>query len=107
MDEKIKAILNSKLSAEAKEKELDELKQDIKLAKDVLSGKFKYCPECDDFYLSKSYLKEQETKKVRVCVYSDPINSGGDDYADGYADISYSICPKGHKLEVDRKERLK
>ena len=39
-----------------------------------------------------------------VCVYEDPINSGGNDYVDGYADISYSVCPKGHKHVVDRRE---
>lgn len=40
-------------------------------------------------------------------MYEDPINSGGNDYIDGYADILYSVCPKGHKHVVDRKERRK
>lgn len=31
-------------------------------------------------------------------------NLRGNDYVDGYADILYSVCPKGHKHVVDRKE---
>ena len=71
----------------------------------ILSGKFQYCQDCDDYYLAKSFLSDSETKNARICIYQDPINSGGNDYADGYVDIKYSICPKGHKHEVSRKER--
>ena len=77
------------------------------MARGILSGKFKYCPECDDYYLAKSYLSDTETKPTRICIYEDPINSGGNDYADGFVDITYSICPKGHRREVDRTERRK
>ena len=64
-------------------------------------------PKCDDYYISDCFLLQKETKPVRICIYEDQINSGGNDYVDGYADITYSICPKGHKYEVDRKERRK
>lgn len=40
-------------------------------------------------------LSDTETKNARICIYRDPINSGGNDYADGFVDITYSICPKG------------
>ena len=49
-------------------------------------------------------LKNKETVPTKICVYEDPINSGGNDYVDGYADILYRVCPKGHKHVVDRKE---
>lgn len=54
-------------------------------------------------------LSFQKKKPIptKICVYEDPINSGGNDYVDGYADVLYSVCPKGHKHVVDRKERRK
>ena len=59
--------------------------------------------------ISKEHLDclhlKKETKPARICIYEDPINSGSNDYVDGYTDITYSICPKGHKHEIDRKER--
>lgn len=90
----------------AKKKLLDLLTDEIGIARDILDGKFKYCPECDDYYLTKSYLSDTRTKNARICIYQDPINSGGNDCVDGYVDITYSICPKGHRHEVSRKERM-
>ena len=49
-------------------------------------------------------FSEKETVHTKICVYEDPINSGSNDYVDGYADILYRVCPKGHKHVVDRKE---
>ena len=57
--------------------------------------------------LQKSFFSEKETIPTKICMYEDPINSGGNDYVDGYADILYSVCPKGHKHVIDRKERRK
>ena len=89
---------------------LEALKQyedDIQTAKDIINGKLTYCEKCKDYYLTKSFFSEKETISTKICVYEDPINSGGHDYVDGYADILYSVCPKGHKQVVDRKERRK
>ena len=107
MDKIIKDIIISRMTNQDKKERLDNLLNDINIAKDILSGRLTYCKECDDYYLSKSFLSEHETKPTRICIYEDPINSGGDDYVNGYADITYSICPKGHKHEIDRKERRK
>ena len=108
MNKTIKEIINSNyLKTKDKLEQLEQLESDITFAKNVVSGVYKYCPKCDDYYLSKSFLTEHETKLARICIYEDPINSGGNDYVDGYADITYSICPKGHKREIDRKERRK
>lgn len=108
MNKTIKEIINSNyLKTKDKLEQLEQLKSDITFAKNVVSGVYKYCQKCDDYYLSKSFLTEHETKPTRICIYEDPINSGGNDYVDGYTDITYSICPKGHKYEVDRKERRK
>lgn len=105
MNKAIKDIIDRKCTKEEKNKALDLLNDDIEMAKGILNGKFKYCPKCDDYYLSKSYLSEIETKKTKICIYEDPINSGGNDYVDGHVDITYSICPKGHKHEVNRNNR--
>lgn len=106
MNKFIKDIIEKSCSDKQKKKELDKLGDEIEMAKGILSGEFKYCKECDDYYLSKSYLIEKETNEARICVYKDIINSGGNEYEDGFVDITYSICPKGHKCEISRKERL-
>lgn len=107
MNRIIKYIIDKKCSDKEKNKALDLLSEEIDMARGILSGEFKYCPECDDYYLTKSYLEDRETKPTRICIYEDLINSGGNDYVDGFADITYSVCPKGHRNEVDRKERRK
>lgn len=105
MNKTIRDIIDKKCDDVEKNKELDILLDDIRLAKDILSGKYKYCPNCDDYYLTESYLTDTDTKSSRICIYEDPINSGGNEYVDGFVDITYSICPKGHKHKVNRKER--
>ena len=105
MNNIVKDIINKNCSKEEKNKVLDLLRDEIEMAKEILSGKYKYCPDCDDYYLAKSYLTENETRETDICIYQDPINSGGNEYARGYVDITYSICPKGHKHEVSRSER--
>lgn len=107
MNKIVKNIIDKKCSDEEKNKALDLLSDDIEMARGILYGKYKYCPDCDDYYFTKSFLTDTDTRNTRICIYEDPINSGGNDYADGYVDITYSICPKGHKHEVDRKERRK
>lgn len=107
MNKIIKDIIDKKCGDKEKNRALDLLSNEIDMARGILSGEFKYCPECDDYYLAKSYLTDTETKNARICIYEDPINSGGNDYVDGFIDITYSICPKGHKHEVNRNERRK
>lgn len=107
MNKVIKDIVDRNCSKEDKNKALDLLTDEIEMAKGILSGKYQYCKKCDDYYLTKSFLAEHETKETKICTYCDPINSGGNDYTDGYVDITYNVCPKGHKHEVDRKERIK
>lgn len=107
MNKIIKDIINGKSEDKEKYIELNKLSDEIEMARGILSGKFQYCADCDDYYLAKSYLSDTETKNAGICIYRDPINSGGNDYADGFVDITYSICPKGHKHEVNRKERMR
>lgn len=108
MNDTIKKIITrSDLSNERKLKQLDSLLEDIHTAKDILSGKLTYCKYCDDYYLARSFHEEQETIPCEICVYKDYINSGGNEYVDGYADVIYRICPKGHKYEINREERCK
>ncbi len=107
MNKIIKDIINGESEDKEKYIELNKLSDEIEMARGILSGKFQYCADCDDYYLAKSYLLDTETKNTRICIYRDPINSGGNDYADGFVDITYSICPKGHKCEINRKERMR
>ena len=76
---------------------LTDLENDIKIAKEILSGKYSYCSKCDDFYLSKSFIPETEEKEEKVCTYVDPINSGGNVYAMKKVTYHYLTCPKGHR----------
>lgn len=106
----LKDIENIIISETTDDEKLEALKQyedDIKTAKDIINGKLTYCEECEDYYLTKSFFPEKESIPTEICTYRDPINSGGNDYVDGYVDIIYRVCPKGHKHVVDRKERRK
>lgn len=107
MNKVIQNIINSNRTKDEKIKELDMLSEQIEIAKGVLFGKFIYCPDCDDYYLAKSFYEETETTEAKICVYEDWINSSGNEYADGFLDIIYRICPKGHKYELTRNEREK
>lgn len=107
MNSVIRDIINKKCSVDEKNVAFDSLMEDIELGRGILNGKFQYCPNCDDYYLSKSFLTESETKETKICIYEDPINSGGNEYVNGFVDITYSICPKGHKHELRKKERRK
>ena len=100
----IEKILISKARDNEKLEALKQYEDDIKTAKDIINGKLTYCDECKDYYLTKSFFSEKETVPTKICVYEDPINSGGNDYVDGYSDILYRVCPKGHKHVVNRKE---
>lgn len=104
MNTVIKDIIIRNCSKEDKLTALNNLSNDIETAKGIISGKYIYCETCDDYYLAKSFFEETETKPAKICIYKDPINSGGNDYADGTVQTTYKICPKGHKKVSDRKE---
>lgn len=103
----IEDIIISKARDSEKLEALKQYEDDIKIAKDIINGNLTYCEECKDYYLTRSFFPEKETISTKICVYEDLINSGGNDYVDGYADITYCVCPKGHKHVIDRKERRK
>ena len=102
----IENIIVSEITDDEKLEALKQYEDDIKAAKDIINGKITYCEECKDYYLTKAFFLEKESIPTEICTYRDPINSGGNDYVDGYVDIVYSVCPKGHKHVVDRKERI-
>lgn len=104
MNKFIKDILERQSNTDAKA-ELETLQEDIQVALGVIEGEYKCCPKCKDYYLTKSFVTETETHNAKICTWEDPINSGGNEYEDGYVDITYSICPKGHKREISRNER--
>lgn len=104
MNKIIKDILSDdSKNVEEKQKELNCLLTEIKTAKERLEN-YKYCPLCDEFYLIKSFFTETESHEKDICVYQDPINSGGNEYAKGIETITYEFCPKGHKTEISRWE---
>lgn len=104
MHPSIKEILDSNRPTEKKAAEIAELKESVALAERIFSGEFIYCQKCHDYFLSKSFIRETEIVTERVCVYSDPINSGGDEYEDKQVRYTYKYCPKGCKHIINREE---
>lgn len=102
----VKDILDSNINSEEKKHQLDEIKSSIELAEKIFSGELTYCKKCGDYYLSKSFFIETEMVDENVCVYSDPINSGGDEYKIKKVCYTYKICPKGCKHQINREESL-
>lgn len=107
MHQTIKEIIKSSLTDNEKKDILNVLKKDIDIAEKILSGELRYCPDCDDYYLIASFLMRSERKEGKICVYEDYINSGGNEYADGYIDTTFWLCPKGHKKIIDTTETVK
>lgn len=100
----VKDILDANSTPEEKRRELNEIKTSIELAEKIFSGELIYCKKCGDYYLSRSFFIDTETVDERVCVYSDPINSGGDEYETKKVRYTYKICPKGCKHQINREE---
>lgn len=98
-------ILTSSATKEEKENTFKELKKSIEIARHILNGKYEYCAECNDYYLTESFLTRLISKPGKICIYENPINDGGDEYVDGMIDTTYRICPKGHKKVIKREER--
>ena len=109
--EQINDILKLPISNEDKLLKLRDFAKDVEFqvspAEGILRGMFEYCNDCEDWYLTKSFTREHKVVPGQVCIYEDPINSGGNTYADGNIYIGYKICPKGHKEEVSRSEAVK
>lgn len=97
MNSVIKDIIKRKCDIESKKKALLSLKTDIEIAEKILEGEMAYCEDCEDYYLTKSFFITQETTKEQVCIYDDPINSGGNEYEMKNVTRQYKVCPKGHK----------
>lgn len=104
MNSIIKEILNRDISNEKKAAEIADIKASIEIAEKIFSGEFAYCMKCQDYYLSKSFIRDTEIVTERVCTYSDPINSGGDEYEDRKVRYTYKYCPKGCKHKINREE---
>ena len=105
MHEVIKEILdNSYMTNQAKNEEIKKIKESISIAERIFSGEFTYCKTCGDYFLSKCFITETEIKDESVCIYSDPVNSGGDEYKIQPVHYTYKICPKGCKHQIARRE---
>ena len=104
MHKVIKEILDKNISTEKKAKEVADIKASVELAERIFSGEFAYCMKCGDYFLSKSFIVDFEVVTERVCTYSDPINSGGDEYEDKKIRYTYKYCPKGCKHKINREE---
>lgn len=104
MNPVIQDIIHRDVTTEQKLQALASLEEDIALAKRFLSPEFSYCIECDDYYLTESFLHKDEIKNEKVCTYYDPINSGGNEYKDVEMQYHYTICPKGHKYLLHKRE---
>ena len=100
MNQVIKNILERKCTQQEKEQALMEIEKDIEMARKVISGFFRYCPQCGDYYLADSFLKSNTSEPTKMLTYEDPINSGGNEYCDGIKYVKQLICPKGHRLDI-------
>ena len=100
----IKKILDKDISTEEKATEIEELKASIEIAEKIFEGEFTYCKKCKDYYYSRSFFEDTEIVVEPVCTYSDPINSGGDEYENRKVRYTYKYCPKGCKHQINREE---
>lgn len=107
MHDFIEKIVKSHQQAPNKLKVIEELRQELKIAEEIIKGKYTYCDECGDYYLSQSFLSEVKQEDCKICTFVDPINSSGNTYVDGIAQVTYRICPKGHRKEIYRHETKK
>ena len=104
MHQIIKEILDSDYPNDKKIAMVKEIKDSVEIAEKIFSGEFAYCQKCGDYFLRRSFITEMEIVTERVCTYSDPINSGGDEYEDKQVRYTYKYCPKGCKHTINREE---
>lgn len=100
----LKDISDGSMSKKDAQQYIQELKNIAQLAEDIANGNTRYCEKCNDYYLAKSFFTEYESKSERILTYSDPINSGGNEYRDGKMRYTYQVCPKGHRSLIDKHE---
>ena len=102
MEKLISEILfDTRTTVKNKKETIEKIKNSCDEALQYLSGEYKFCPHCKDFYRKKSFELISETKKEKVCVYEDIINSGGNEYEDQMVTRTYYICPKNHRIETN------
>lgn len=106
MHKVIKEILMSDKTSETKRKQIDEIKESINLAERIFTGELAFCKLCQDYYMSKSFYTDTIVEEENVCVYSDPINSGGDEYERQKFKYTRRYCPKGHAVLLVNKVRV-
>lgn len=87
-------ILNGSHTIEEKEELIRTLSST--LSKKIKVG-YRYCKKCGNYYREKAWDTCYETNTENICVYEDPINSGGNNYEESVVTRKYSICPMGHK----------
>ena len=73
MNPVIQDIIHRKVTNQEKEKALQSLEDDIAFARRILSKEFAYCPNCDDYFLTESFLHKEEVKEEKIC--TDPFGS--------------------------------
>ena len=100
LNDEIRRILDDKNP----EKKLEEVKKAVEIVTGIQNGEYVYCKKCNDYFLAGSFIRKQEIIKEKVCVYSDPINSSGDEYKIKPIRYTYSFCPKGCKHIESREE---
>ena len=98
-------IANQSMSVEEKQHILYEFQESINLAEKYLT-EYRYCPHCQEFYISKSFFIDTSYEEENVCTYSDPINSGGNEYERRRIKYTNLMCPKGHVVEEINREDL-
>ena len=93
-------LFNTSLKNKSKKDKITDIKNSCEEALKYLSGEYRFCPYCKEFYRKKSFEFVTRTREENVCVYEDIINSGGNEYEKQMVTRNYRICPKDHWLEV-------
>ena len=93
-------LFSTTLKREEKQAQIKKIVNAGSEALEYLNGNYRFCPQCKDFYRKQSFEFVEETKDEQVCVYDDPINSGGNEYETKPVTRQYHICPKNHRIEI-------
>ena len=85
------------LITEYKEKVLEEIADAIM---EVKSG-YTYCEKCKQWYKNKAWENETVNEQREYCKFTLLAEWGQPEYTVGEFKVEYSICPVGHKREIN------
>lgn len=98
----IRELLEKDISAEEKQQYINELKESIKFAENVIQGNLTFCPTCKNYFITRSFFEDFSIDPEEVCVYEDVKNPRNNKYETRRIKNRYRICPKGCRLLLSK-----